>query len=446
MNQRGLTRGDGLVLVCVGLIFGFSFAPYFKATAGGGGSRYDDDDYSGSSGSSDDDFTVNAWAQDHWPLMAVVVLLPIIAFALLVLHRYMVNADHRPVGGLTLRQWATAFSVVAAWAALWSLGGNVFGNADQAIEAGGYNIELGHGFGAFVILPFTLLLALLMLVIDRVPGLAYPLFVAAPVYPHGYIPQQPGHPGFPGQPGHPGMAPYGATGGFAAPVVVPPGTPVSQMPPPMTPPTGTPVAAPAAAAQAGAAQAAGQTAQAASSGAPAALPAGAAPAPALAAAPAATPAPAAPPAEATATPAEAPAAASAAATAAADAAATPAKAEAAPAAGTEADTAKGADADKGAEAAPPTASAEAAQPAADAAASEPAGPAEPAEPEFEQFWLAVPEPRPLAPLGGLDKTPVATLTPGTWYLAVEPSGDGFVVETDGVRGILQDTSGIQRGE
>jgi hypothetical protein len=330
VNQRGLTRGDGLVFVCVGLIFGFSFAPYMKASADGygGDSSYDEDDYDSSSSSSGgEDFTVNAWAQDHWPLMAVVVLLPIIAFVLLVLHRYMANADHRPVGGLTLRQWATAFSVVAAWAALWSLGGNVFGNADFSVERQG--IDLEHGFGAFVILPFTVLMALLMMVIDRAPGLAYPLFVAAPAYPHGYIPQQPGYPG------QPGMAPYGATGGFAAPV--PPGMPVSQMPPPMTQASGMPAAAPAAAAAAPVAEA-----------------------------------PAAP---------------------------------------------------------------------ADAQAD-----AQPAATEFAQFWLAVPEPRPLTPVQGLDKTPVATLTPGNWYLAVDAAGDGFVVEVDGVRGVLQDASGIQRGE
>ncbi|WP_436790236.1 hypothetical protein [Yinghuangia sp. YIM S10712] len=366
MNPRGLTRGDGLVFVCVGLIFGFSFAPYMKASASGGGpgggSSFDEDDfdYDSSSSSSGDDFTVNAWAQDHWPLMAVVVLLPIIAFVLLVAHRYMVNSDQRPVGGLTLRQWATAFSVVAAWAALWSLGGNVFGNADFGFEMQG--IDLEHGFGAFVILPFTVLMALLMMVIDRSPALAYPLFVAAPAYPHGYIPQQPGRPGYAGQPG---MAPYGATGGFAAPVV-PPGTPVSQMPPPMTHAGGIPVVAPAAAAAATPAAA------------PAAAPPGAAPA--------------------------------------AEAAPSPAEAPAGPPADAQTDAQADAQADPQ------------------------------AEPEFAQFWLAVPEPRPLAPVGGLDKTPVATLVPGTWYLAVDAAGDGFVVEVDGVRGVLQDASGIQRGE
>ncbi|MGW0660527.1 hypothetical protein [Streptodolium elevatio] len=328
-----MTRGDGLVFVCVALIFGMSFAPYFKASAGGSGrsSGFDDDD----SSSGGDTLSVNAWAQDHWPLMAVVILLPLISFVLLVAHRYMVNADQRPVGGLTLRQWATAFAVVAAWAALWSLGGNVFGNADEAFE--GSNIDLEHGFGAFVILPFTLIMALLLIVIDRIPGLAYPLFIAAPAYPAGYIPQQPGQPGQPG---------YG-TGMYGAPVV-PPGTPVAHMPPPMTHGAGMPAAAPA------------------PMPAPAPVPSsGSGPGSAPGSGPGSTPG---------------------------------------------------------------------STPAPSAAA------------DFAQFWLAVPEERPLLPVGGLDKTPVATLVPGSWYLAVEPAGDGLVVEVDGVRGVLWDTSGIQRGE
>lgn len=313
MNQRGLTRGDGLVFVCVALIFGMSFAPYFKATAES--SRGDDGD-SRRGGDGGDDFTANAWAQDHWPLMAVVILLPIISFVLLVAYRYMANAEQRFFGGLTLRQWATALGVVTAWASVWSLGGTLFGNYTETIEDIG--ADVGHGFGAFVILPFALLMALLLIVIDRVPGLSYPLFIAAPAYPAGYIPPQPGAPGTPGMP-----APqYGPTGMYAAPTV-PPGTPVSQMPPPVTPAAGTPAAAPA----------------------PVAAPAAA-----------------------------------------------------------------------------------------------------PQAADFAQFWLAVPEARPLLPLGGLDKTPVATLVPGTWYLAVEPAGDGLVVEVDGVRGVLWDTSGIQRGE
>ncbi len=43
-------------------------------------------------------------------------------------------------------------------------------------------------------------------------------------------------------------------------------------------------------------------------------------------------------------------------------------------------------------------------------------------------------------------TPVADLAPGTWYLAVEQRGAALVAQTqDGRRGVLQDTTGIQRG-
>ncbi|MGP4009508.1 protein kinase domain-containing protein [Streptomyces sp. 4N124] len=67
-----------------------------------------------------------------------------------------------------------------------------------------------------------------------------------------------------------------------------------------------------------------------------------------------------------------------------------------------------------------------------------------AEP-FRPFWLAVPEARQIMPEGG-GPAPVAELVPGTWYLAVEQRGPALVVQTQsGRRGILEDTSGIQRG-
>ncbi|MEU6098904.1 DUF5336 domain-containing protein [Streptomyces sp. NPDC047079] len=65
--------------------------------------------------------------------------------------------------------------------------------------------------------------------------------------------------------------------------------------------------------------------------------------------------------------------------------------------------------------------------------------------EFSPFWFAVPVPRPLYAEDG-SPTPIAELAPGTWYLAVEQRGPGLVAQTqDGRRGVLQDTSGIQRG-
>ncbi|MET7679676.1 hypothetical protein [Streptomyces sp. NPDC005423] len=65
--------------------------------------------------------------------------------------------------------------------------------------------------------------------------------------------------------------------------------------------------------------------------------------------------------------------------------------------------------------------------------------------EFSPFWFAVPVPRPLFGEDG-SPPPIAELAPGTWYLAVEQRGGALVAQTqDGRRGVLQDTSGIQRG-
>ncbi|MFE9681401.1 hypothetical protein ACFYXC_03245 [Streptomyces sp. NPDC002701] len=65
--------------------------------------------------------------------------------------------------------------------------------------------------------------------------------------------------------------------------------------------------------------------------------------------------------------------------------------------------------------------------------------------EFSPFWFAVPVARPLFSEDG-SPTPIAELAPGTWYLAVEQRGPSLVAQTqDGRRGVLQDTSGIQRG-
>ncbi|MEU9210044.1 hypothetical protein AB0D27_19340 [Streptomyces sp. NPDC048415] len=65
--------------------------------------------------------------------------------------------------------------------------------------------------------------------------------------------------------------------------------------------------------------------------------------------------------------------------------------------------------------------------------------------DFSPFWFAVPVPRPLFAEDG-SPTPIAELAPGTWYLAVEQRGATLVAQTqDGRRGVLQDSSGIQRG-
>ncbi|MFG3345088.1 DUF5336 domain-containing protein [Streptomyces sp. NPDC048018] len=76
--------------------------------------------------------------------------------------------------------------------------------------------------------------------------------------------------------------------------------------------------------------------------------------------------------------------------------------------------------------------------AAQAQAPAPAG-------DFTPFWFAVPVARPLYGEDG-SAAPIAELAPGTWYLAVEQRGQALVAQTqDGRRGVLQDTTGIQRG-
>ncbi|MFH8343566.1 DUF5336 domain-containing protein [Streptomyces sp. NPDC018045] len=77
---------------------------------------------------------------------------------------------------------------------------------------------------------------------------------------------------------------------------------------------------------------------------------------------------------------------------------------------------------------------------APAAAQQPAPAA-----DFAPFWFAVPVARPLYGEDGAP-TPIAELAPGTWYLAVDQRGQALIAQTqDGRRGVLQDTTGIQRG-
>ncbi|AXG77586.1 hypothetical protein [Streptomyces paludis] len=86
----------------------------------------------------------------------------------------------------------------------------------------------------------------------------------------------------------------------------------------------------------------------------------------------------------------------------------------------------------------PFGGAQSGQPAAQADAAAPAG-------DFAPFWFAVPVARPLFGEDG-SPSPIAELAPGTWYLAVEQRGAALIAQTqDGRRGVLQDTSGIQRG-
>lgn len=82
-------------------------------------------------------------------------------------------------------------------------------------------------------------------------------------------------------------------------------------------------------------------------------------------------------------------------------------------------------------------------PAAGGAAG--ASPAAGAPADFAPFWFAVPVARPLYGEDGAP-SPIAELAPGTWYLAVDQRGSALIAQTqDGRRGVLQDTTGIQRG-
>ncbi|MFC5719986.1 hypothetical protein ACFP1Z_07350 [Streptomyces gamaensis] len=90
-------------------------------------------------------------------------------------------------------------------------------------------------------------------------------------------------------------------------------------------------------------------------------------------------------------------------------------------------------------------------PATGAQQQEPQQPAQAAQPgpgaqaAFAPFWFAVPVTRPIYAEDG-SQAQVAELTPGTWYLAVDQRGQALVAQTqDGRRGVLHDTTGIQRG-
>ncbi|MGW9117957.1 protein kinase domain-containing protein [Streptomyces sp. NPDC055663] len=64
---------------------------------------------------------------------------------------------------------------------------------------------------------------------------------------------------------------------------------------------------------------------------------------------------------------------------------------------------------------------------------------------FSAFWFAVPEPRQLV-AEDLSPRVEAELFPGAWYLAVGQHGQALIAQTeDGRRGLLWDTTRIQRG-
>lgn len=61
---------------------------------------------------------------------------------------------------------------------------------------------------------------------------------------------------------------------------------------------------------------------------------------------------------------------------------------------------------------------------------------------FQPFWFSVPETRPM--LDEHTNQEKGVLNTGVWYLAVAEHPGGLLVEVDNVRGVLQNTMGIQR--
>jgi hypothetical protein len=331
--------------------------------------------------------STNAWSSDNLPLLPAVFLLGIIGALLIVAAHLRPGAPR--VAGIELAHWGTVLTVAALWSALWSLFG------------GGPDVSLG--VGAYLGVLATLIGAGAAVAAPRVPALAAPLVSGQP--------QQGGQPqgqsgtfyhGQPVQQAHPGQPFSGPQGGgYGYP------SQTGQQPSPYG--YGYP--------QQGLQQQGLQQ----QSGQPFGNPAATAPAPAPTPTPAPAPEDAAPPQRdrATAllkqvqpesTAAESTAAEAAAAEAAAAAEPTPAATPATPVA-----------------------------PAATAPAPEPA-------PSFAPFWFAVPAVRTLAPEQGEGGAPVGELVPGTWYLAIAQVGEALLTQTqEGKRGVLTDTSGIQRG-
>ncbi|MGW4381601.1 hypothetical protein [Kitasatospora sp. NPDC004531] len=99
-----------------------------------------------------------------------------------------------------------------------------------------------------------------------------------------------------------------------------------------------------------------------------------------------------------------------------------------------------------AQAAAPAAQQVAQQPTAVQPAIQDQVPPQAAAAPFAPFWFAVPAVRQLGNKDNPAAPPVGELVPGTWYLAVDQRGNALVAQLpDGTHGVLNDTTGIQRG-
>lgn len=332
--------------------------------------------------------SVNSWHAEFFPLLPAVTLAGVVGGLLALAGRLLPEARRNlPVAGLRAGQWGTALTVSALWAALWSL----FSTYGQS----GDGVTISHGLGTYLNFVFALLLAAAVIAGPLVPALRAPLLPegkSAPPAPGQAGAQQP----FSAPPGGQSAGTYGYPGGGYG-------------------YGGTPGATPGA--NPGASAAAPGTA----AGAQPPTPWGTGPQ-----SPQSQQAQAAP--------------------------ATP---------GSAAGTAGTAGADEPTRRFSPVDAGPAAAGATGAAAAAGTGQSQPSSPSlssptpasghgngapFSPFWFAVPANRPLRPVDDPNGATVGELTPGTWYLAMEQRGSALVVQTqDEKRGLLTDTTGIQRG-
>ncbi|MEZ0091743.1 hypothetical protein [Streptacidiphilus sp. EB129] len=407
MNLRTITRGDAAVAGAALLLLIASFLPFYSV----------------------DGSTANAWHTEYFPLLPSAFLLGIIGAALILASR-LTPQEPKPAG-IQLSHWGTVLAVASFWSSLWSM------------LSGGTGVNLG--VGAYLGFLATLALAGLAVATPMVPGLSAALVSNAPPA------QTPGLYGQQGQP-YPYQQQPGQHFQHGQPVQqATPGQPFTgpQAPYPgqQQPPAGYGYPQP----QQG-------------YGSPYGAPAAAAPAPAPAPAPAAEgrPSPAAPVTPEP-TPQDAPPRQDNATALLTPVVKLPESAEpqgrepqspeaphsealhSEPQTGQAAEPAAAEPQDAAAQAAGPSAEAphaETPQPAAPQAAAH----EESAAPAFAPFWFAVPAARPLYAEQGGGGAPVGELVPGTWYLAIQQRGDALLTQTqEGRRGLLTDTSGIQRG-
>ncbi|MEY9965458.1 hypothetical protein ABIA33_003500 [Streptacidiphilus sp. MAP12-16] len=389
MNLRTVTRGDAALAVTALLLLISSFLPYYSGTCVTGIGTC----------------TVNAWHSAFFPLLPSVFFLGLIGAALVLVGR-LLPQDPR-IAGIQLSHWGTVLAVASLWSALWALIGGP---------------GPSHGVGAYLSFLFTLLLAGAALATPLLPALSLALLPD----PAKQVPGPGGYPGYgqPGQPGQPGQQhPYQQSAHHFH-----HGQPVQQAQPGQ-PFTGPQAPAPHAAAPEQQGGYGYPNQPGGSFGAAAPAPA---PSPSRAAAepvPAPTPTPQdAPPRQDHAT-----------------ALLTPVvkrQPEAQPAQPSEPRPSETQPAAHAPEPTPATSPAAAQAQAQVQAEPQP----EPSVPAFAPFWFAVPAARTLSAEQDAQGGPVGELVPGTWYLAIAQRGDALLTQTqEGKRGLLTDTSGIQRG-